>query len=195
MSATQTLSLTRTLDSKGVEIPAPGVYAIDPAHSQVGFVVKHMMVSKVRGRFSDFSGRITIAEEPTDSSVEVTVHLDSVDTRDAKRDEHLRSSDFFSIDEHPTMTYRSTSVQHLKADRWLVDGELTLLGVSRPLALEVEFEGAAKDPWGGTRIGFSAKGEVNREDYGMTFNAALETGGVLVGKKATIEIEAEAVLQ
>jgi polyisoprenoid-binding protein YceI len=161
----------------------------------VGFVVKHMMVSKVRGRFDDFAGTITISDDPGASSVEVSVQLNSVDTRDAKRDEHLRSADFFTTDQHPTMTYRSTGVRHDGDNRWLVDGDLTLLGVTRPLQLEVEFEGAAKDPWGGSRIGFSAKGEVNREDFGMTFNAALETGGVLVGKKAVIEIEAEAVKQ
>jgi polyisoprenoid-binding protein YceI len=161
----------------------------------VGFVVKHMMVSKVRGRFDDFTGAITIADDPADSSVEVSVQLSSVDTRDAKRDEHLRSADFFSTEEHPTMSYRSTAVRHDGSNRWLVDGELTLLGITRPLQLEVEFEGAATDPWGGSRIGFSAKGEVNREDFGITFNAALETGGVLVGKKAVIEIEAEAVRQ
>lgn len=177
------------------EIPEPGTYGVDVAHSQVGFVVKHMMVSKVRGRFGQFEGSISIADEPTDSSVEVSVDLASIDTRDAKRDEHLRSADFFTVEQHPTMTFRSTEVRHDSGSRWIVDGDLTILGVTRPLRLEAEFEGAAKDPWGGTRIGFSAKGEVNREDYGMTFNAALETGGVLVGKKATIEIEVEAVKQ
>ena len=191
MSDTTTATLVRSV--AGIEVPEPGTYALDTSHSQVGFVVKHMMVSKVRGRFDDFTGAITIADDPAHSSVEVSVQLASIDTRDAKRDEHLRSADFFSTDEHPTMTYRSTEVRHDGGNRWLVDGDLTLLGITRPLQLEVEFEGAASDPWGGTRIGFSAKGEVNREDFGMTFNAALETGGVLVGKKAVIEIEAEAV--
>jgi polyisoprenoid-binding protein YceI len=193
MSDTTTATLVRSV--AGIEVPEPGTYALDTSHSQVGFVVKHMMVSKVRGRFDDFTGAITIADDPADSSVEVSVQLSSVDTRDAKRDEHLRSADFFSTEEHPTMSYRSTAVRHDGSNRWLVDGELTLLGITRPLQLEVEFEGAATDPWGGSRIGFSAKGEVNREDFGITFNAALETGGVLVGKKAVIEIEAEAVRQ
>jgi polyisoprenoid-binding protein YceI len=161
----------------------------------VGFAVKHLMVSKVRGRFGDFEGQITIGENPSESSVDVTVQLSSVDTRDAKRDEHLRSADFFTVEESPTMTYRSTGVRHQGGNRWLVDGELTILGVTRPLELQAEFAGAARDPWGGARIGFSAKGEVDREEFGITFNAALETGGVLIGKKATIEIEAEAVLQ
>jgi len=193
MSDTATTTLVRSV--AGIEVPEPGTYVLDTSHSQVGFVVKHMMVSKVRGRFDDFAGTINISEDPAASSVEVSVQLDSIDTRDAKRDEHLRSADFFTTDQHPTMTYRSTGVRHDGGNRWLVDGELTLLGVTRPLQLEVEFEGAAKDPWGGSRIGFSAKGEVDREDFGMTFNAALETGGVLVGKKAVIEIEAEAVKQ
>jgi len=193
MSDTATTTLVRSV--AGIEVPEPGTYVLDTSHSQVGFVVKHMMVSKVRGRFDDFAGTINISEDPAASSVEVSVQLDSIDTRDAKRDEHLRSAEFFTTDQHPTMTYRSTGVRHDGGNRWLVDGELTLLGVTRPLQLEVEFEGAAKDPWGGSRIGFSAKGEVDREDFGMTFNAALETGGVLVGKKAVIEIEAEAVKQ
>jgi polyisoprenoid-binding protein YceI len=179
----------------GIEVPEPGTYALDTSHSQVGFVVKHMMVSKVRGRFDDFTGTITIAEDPADSSVEVSVQLESVDTRDAKRDEHLRSADFFTTEQHPTMAYKSTGLRHEGGNRWLLDGDLTLLGITRPLTLAVEFEGAAQDPYGGSRIGFSAKGEVNREDFGMTFNAALETGGVLVGKKAVLEIEAEAVRQ
>lgn len=188
-----TQTLTRAYQD--TEIPEPGTYSIDVAHSQVGFVVKHMMVSKVRGRFGAFEGQVTVADDPADSSVEVTVDLASIDTRDPKRDEHLRSADFFTVEEHPTMTFRSTKVSHDRANRWIVDGDLTILGVTRPLQLEVEFEGAAKDPWGGTRIGFSAKGEVNREDYGMTFNSALETGGVLIGKRAAIEIEVEAVKQ
>lgn len=193
MSDTTTTELVRSVD--GIEVPEPGTYTLDTSHSQVGFVVKHMMVSKVRGRFDSFSGAITIADDPADSSVEVSVQLDSVDTRDAKRDEHLRSADFFTTEQHPTMTYRSTGIRHDRGNRWVVDGELTLLGITRPLQLDVEFEGAATDPWGGSRIGFSAKGEVNREDFGITFNAALETGGVLVGKKAVLEIEAEAVRQ
>jgi polyisoprenoid-binding protein YceI len=193
MSDTTIATLVRSFDD--TDVPEPGTYSLDASHSQVGFVVKHLMVSKVRGRFSRFQGTITIADDPLESSVEVSVELDSVDTRDAKRDEHLRSADFFSIDQHPTMTYRSTGVRHVKEDEWVIDGELSLLGVTQPLQLEVSFEGAARDPWGGDRIGFSAKGEVNREDFGMTFNAALETGGVLVGKKAILEIEAEAVRQ
>jgi polyisoprenoid-binding protein YceI len=188
-----TTTVTRSFE--GSEVPEPGTYLLDVSHTQVGFVAKHMMVSKVRGRFSEFEGAVTIGEDPTQSSVEVTVQLDTVDTRDAKRDEHLRSADFFTTDVHPTMSYRSTSVKHDDGNRWTVEGDLTILGITRPLQLEVEFEGAAKDPWGGSRIGFSAKGVIDREEFGITFNAPLEAGGVLIGKKVTVEIEAEAVRQ
>lgn len=186
-------TVTRTVD--GLELPEAGTYALDLSHSHVGFVVRHLMVSKVKGRFADFAGTVTIGDQPNDSHVEVEVQMASIDTRDEQRDGHLRGADFFSVEEHPTMAFRSTGVRAAGGDRWVVDGELTLAGVTKPLALDVTFEGGARDPWGGTRIGFSARGEVNREDFGLTWNQALETGGVLVGKKATIEIEAEAVRQ
>lgn len=179
----------------GVEVPEPGTYAIDTAHSQVGFVVRHLMVSKVRGRFGRFSGTIEIAEDPADSSVTTTIDVDSVDTGDETRDNHLRSADFFEGEAHPQITYRSTGFRHAGGDRFLLDGELTVHGVTRPIQLDVEYAGVATDPWGGQRIGFSASGEVDREDFGLTWNQALETGGVLVGKKATLEIEVEAVRQ
>jgi polyisoprenoid-binding protein YceI len=187
------LTVTRTVD--GLELPEPGTYAIDASHSHIGFVVRHLMVSKVKGRFADFAGTVTIGDEPTDSHVEVEVQLASIDTRDEQRDAHLRGADFFGVEDNPTMTFRSTGVRPAGGDRWVLDGELSLAGVTKPLALDVTFEGGARDPWGGTRIGFSARGEVNREDFGLSWNQALETGGVLVGKKATIEIEAEAIRQ
>ena len=186
-----TPTVTRTVD--GLELPIAGTYSLDVSHSNVGFVVRHLMVSKVRGSFTDFSGTVTIADDPAESHVEVEVQLASIDTRDEQRDGHLRSADFFDVEQHPTMTYKSTKVRHDGGNDWTVEGDLTVAGVTQPLTLEVSFEGGAKDPWGGTRIGFSAKGELNREDFGLTWNQALETGGVLVGKKLTIEIEAEAV--
>ena len=186
-----TATLTRSFE--GTEIPEPSAYAIDGSHSQVGFAVKHMMVSKVRGRFADFDGTIHIADDPLQSSVEVNVRLDSVDTRDAKRDEHLRGSDFFDTESNKFMTFRSTGVRHSRGSEYVVVGDLTLLGVTKPLELTVDFEGAAKDPWGNDRIGFSARGELSRDDFGVTYNAALETGGFLIGKKVTIELEVEAV--
>ena len=186
-----TAEITRTVD--GIELPLPGTYALDPAHTEVGFSVRHLMVSKTKGRFPGVSGTVTIAEEPTESSVEVEIDVASIDTRDEKRDGHLRSADFFDVERFPTMTYRSTAVRPLGGDRWAVDGDLTVHGVTRPVGLEVTFEGAAKDPWGGQRLGFTARAEVDREEFGLTWNQTLETGGVLVGKVAKLEIEAEAV--
>jgi polyisoprenoid-binding protein YceI len=151
------------------------------------------MVSKVRGQFTKFTGTVNIAEKPEDSSVEVEVDLDSVGTNDEKRDLHLRSADFFNTEAHPTMTFRSTSVRRGKGDGWIVTGDLTVAGVTRPIDLEVSFEGSIVSPWGTTSIGFSATGKLNREDFGLNWNQALETGGFLVGKDVTLEIEAEAI--
>ena len=177
------------------EIPAVGTYALDASHSQVGFAVRHLMVSKTRGRFSDFAGTIDIAENPLESSVSVTIQTASIDTRDEQRDGHLRSGDFFDVEAWPTMTYQSRSVRQVGNGRYVVEGDLTVKDVTQPVALELSFEGGATDPWGGVRLGFSAKAELDREAFGLSWNQALETGGVLVGKKVTIEIEAEAVKQ
>ena len=180
---------------EGQEVPVAGTYALDPSHSEVGFAVRHVMVSKTRGRFSDFAGTIEIGENPLESSVSVTIQTAGVDTGDEQRDAHLRSGDFFDSEAWPTMTYQSRSVRQVGEGRYVVDGDLTIKGVTKPVPLDVSFEGGATDPWGGTRIGFSAKAELNREDFGLTWNQALETGGVLVSKKVSIEIEAEAVKQ
>jgi polyisoprenoid-binding protein YceI len=193
---TQTIhspSSTRTVD--GAVVPAPGTYALDASHSHVGFAVRHLMVSKVRGHFANFSGTVTIADDPTESSVEVEVALDSINTNDERRDAHLRSADFFDTDRYSTMTFRSTSVRRGNGDGWLVTGDLTLNDVTRPIDLEVSYEGSAATPWGATSIGFSASGKLNREDFGVNWNQALETGGFLVSKDVTLEIEAEAVAQ
>lgn len=183
--------LTRTVD--GVEVPAPGTYDLDASHSEVGFSVRHLMVSKTKGRFADIEGIVVIAEDPVQSAVDVRIGTASVDTRDDTRDGHLRSPDFLDVEAHPSMTYRSGSVTPAGPGRWAVRGDLTVRGVTRPVQLDVTFEGAAKDPWGGERLGFTARAELNREDFGLTWNQALETGGVLVGKAVKIEIEAEAV--
>jgi polyisoprenoid-binding protein YceI len=190
MSIIESPSLTRTVD--GLEVPEPGTYAIDPSHTQAGFVVRHLMVSKVRGAFTGVQGTVVVADDVADSSVEVDVDLATVDTRDAGRDEHLRSADFFEVEAHPTMTFRSTRIRREGAD-WLLDGDLTIKGTSRPITLELEFLGAATDPWGGSRLGFSARGEIDREDWGLNWNQALEAGGVVVGRKVTLDIEAELV--
>jgi polyisoprenoid-binding protein YceI len=173
-------------------LPATGTYGIDASHSHVGFKVRHLVVGKTRGRFAEVEATITVADEPLASTLEVTVPLASVDTRDAGRDEHLRGEDFFDVANHPVMTFRSTGVRADGGD-YFVDGELTVRGVTKPLTLEAAFDGSATDPWGGERIAFSAKGSLDREAFGLTWNQALETGGVLVGKKVDIEIEAEFV--
>ncbi len=192
MSVT-TNELTRSVD--GIEVPLPGTFAIDASHTEVGFSVRHLMVSKTKGRFSGVSGAVVVAEDPAQSSVEVEIDMASVDTRDETRDGHLRSPDFFDVEQHPTMTYRSTKVTSLGHDRWAVEGDLTVRGITRPVPLDVTFEGVARDPWGGERIGFTARGELDREEFGLTWNQALETGGVVVGKAVKLEIEAEAVRQ
>jgi polyisoprenoid-binding protein YceI len=195
MSLTTTTANPAVRIVNGEELPAAGSYALDASHSEVGFAVRHLMVSKTRGRFSDFAGTIEIAENPLESSVAVTIQTASVDTRDEQRDGHLRSDDFFGVETHPAMTYVSRSVREAGKGRYVAEGDLTIKGVTRPVPLELTFEGGATDPWGGVRIGFSARAELDREAFGLTWNQALETGGVVVGKKVTIEIEAEAVKQ
>lgn len=190
---TTTNALTR--EYNGLHIPLAGVYAFDAMHSEVGFSVRHMMVAKVRGRFASPTGTFTIADDPTQSSVEVELDWSSVSTGDANRDGHLKSADFIDIEAHPKITYRSTSVRHVKGEHWVLDGELTVRDVTRPVALELELNGVGKDPYGNIKVGFSATTKINREDFGLTYNAALETGGVLIGKDVNIEIDVEAALQ
>ncbi len=184
---------SRTVD--GVELPAVGTYALDVSHTQVGFAVRHMAVSKVRGRFTKFEGTLVVAEDPTQSSVNVTIDATSVDTRDENRDNHLRTNDFFDIENHPTWTFVSTAVVAEGPAAWKVTGDLTIRGITKPVTLDTTLEGVVKDPYGNHRVGFSATGELNREDFDVSFNGVLEAGGVVVSKKVTLEIEAEAVYQ
>jgi len=170
-----------------------GTWTIDPVHSEVGFSIRHMMVSKVRGRFATFSGTITTAEDPTASSARAEIALASIDTNNEQRDGHLRSNDFFNTESNETMTWVSTGVKIDDGDI-VVDGELTLLGVTRSVPLAVEFNGIGPDAWGGTRAGFSATTEINRSDFGLSFNMPLDGGGVVIGDKVTIHLEIEAVL-
>ena len=173
--------------------PIPsGTWTIDPVHSRLGFSVRHMMIAKVRGSFTDFSGEVTIADDPLQSTVAVDVQLGSIDTANDDRDNHLRTNDFFDVANHPTMTFRSTRVE-ADGDDYIVHGDLTIRGVTNPVALEVEFDGTSKDPWGGTRAGFSAETEVNRKDWGMEWNTPLEAGGVVLGDKVKIEIDVQLV--
>ena len=197
MSDTTTTSTTAPANRtwEGVEIPVAGTYGFDLSHSRVGFVVRHLMVSKVRGQFSQFEGTVVVAENPTDSKVEVSIDAASIDTRDETRDNHLRSADFFEADSNPKLTFASTAVRHVKGNDFEVDGDLTIHGTTKPVTLKVELEGVLTDPWGMSRAGFTASTEIDREDWGLTYNQALEAGGVVVGKKITIEIEAEVVKQ
>ena len=185
------MSATRTL--AGVELPAPGVWQIDPGHAEVAFIGRHFMLTKVRGRFTGVAGAVTVAEEPTDSSVEVTIDMTSVSSGDQARDDHLRSADFFDVENHPTATFRSTAITRSGDTVGTVVGDLTIKGVSRPVTLEVEYLGHARDPWGNDRAVFSAHTTLNREDWGLTWNMVLESGGLVVSKDIRLEIELEAI--
>src|SRR5437016_1270940 len=187
----QTVNVLRTHDER--VIPVPGVYEIDGAHTSVEFVGRHLMITKVRGRFSDVRGQITIDEEPTKSHVEVEIGVASVSTGNDDRDAHLRSGDFFDVEHYPAITFASTAVKPLRDNTWELAGDLTVHGTTRPVTLEVEFDGGGASPMGDERIGFSAATEVNREDFGLTWNVALETGGLLVGKTARIELAVQAI--
>lgn len=170
-----------------------GTWNIDPTHSEVGFVVRHVMVSKVKGVFSKFDGAITVAEAPLRSRVEATIDASSIDTREPQRDAHLRSSDFFDVETHPEIRFVSTEVSPAGND-FRVTGDLTIHGVTRQVELALEFNGVAPDPWGGLRAGFSASTEISRADFGIEFNIPLDGGGVVVGDKIKIYLEIEAVL-
>jgi polyisoprenoid-binding protein YceI len=193
--AEQNVSVIRTYDDR--QIPAAGVYDIDPAHTAVEFVGRHLMITKVRGRFTDVRGRITIAEKPEDSHVEVEIGAASVSTGNDDRDAHLKSGDFFDVEHYPTITptitFASTAVRARPDNTWEVDGNLTVHDVTRPVQLQVDFDGGGPSPFGDQRIGFSAATDVNREDFGLTYNMVLESGGVLVGKTARIELSVQAV--
>jgi len=183
-------TLSRTFD--GVNIPLAGTFSIDPAHTTVGFVARHLMVSKVRGSFTEVAGSITIGEDPLTSSVEATIGAASITTGAPDRDGHLRSGDFLDVEKYPNLTFRSLRVVRQHGGDFVLVGELTIRGVTREVELRVEFDGAVVNPWGQEVIGFTASTEIDREEFDITWNQALETGGVLVGKKVKIEISAQA---
>ena len=169
---------------------------IDPSHSAIHFSVRHMVVSKTRGRFTRWNGQIAFdPDNPANSSVQVTIDPASIDTADAQRDAHLRSPDFFDVEKYPQATFKSTKVQELSGDRLHITGDLTVHGVTRPVSFEAIFEGSAKDPWGGERAGFTGTLSLDRREFGLQWNKALETGGVLVGDKVELTLEVEAVKQ
>ncbi|MFJ8581419.1 YceI family protein [Micromonospora sp. NPDC093277] len=184
-----------TRDWDGLTIPAAGTYQLDAAHKRVGFVARHMMVSKVRGEFAEATATITIAEDPMQSSVSATIQAASINTSQADRDAHLRSGDFLDTEKFPTLEFRSTGVKSHDGNEFVLSGELTIKDVTRSVELEVEFEGVGRSPYGQDIFGFSASTEIDREEFGLTWNVALETGGVVVGKKVKIEIEGEAIRQ
>ena len=170
---------------------APGEYALDPAHTHVGFLARHLVVTKVRGNFQKVEARIRSGETLGASGVDVTIDVASLDSRDEKRDAHLRSADFFDVEHFPTMTFRSTGVEAAGEGRYAVTGDLTIRDQSHPVTLDVEFLGSEKTPWGTSVAVISASTEIDREQWGLTWNVALESGGVLVSKKIQLEIEAE----
>ena len=175
------------------QIPA-GTWTIDPSHSEVGFSVRHLMVSKVKGTFESFTGTLTIGENPLDSSVVADVDLSSINTRDAQRDGHLRSADFFEVETHPTLTFVSTKLEP-SGSNFKVTGDLTIKGTTLPVELDLEFNGTHPDPWGGTRAGFSAETEISRKQFGVDFEVPMDGPGVVVGDKVKVYLEVEAVLQ
>lgn len=176
--------------------PAAGTgttWKLDPAHTTVEFSAKHLMITTVKGRITEVAGTILINEkEPEKSSVEVTLKASSLDTRTDQRDQHLRSADFLDAEKYPEIKFRSTRIKGDK-ESFKLTGDLTIRGVTKPITLDVEFEGKSKDPWGGERVGFAANGKIDRRDFGLTWNQALETGGVLVGNDVKINLEVQAV--
>jgi len=186
------------MTTAAVEIPGyvTGTWSIDPVHSEVSFVVRHMMVSKVRGRFDKFEGTIETAPDPLLSSATATVDLSSVNTGNDTRDNHIRSEDFFHVEKHPAMTFRSTGIRP-EGENFLLDGDLTLRGVTRPVTFFLEVNGFGPDPYGGTRTGFSATTEINRNDWDVSYNGPIPgaSSGMVLSDKVTINLEIEAVLQ
>ena len=174
-------------------VPA-GTYTIDPTHSRIGFVARHAMVTKVRGSFNEFAGTGTFdADNPANSHLQLTIQAASIDTRNADRDGHLRSNDFFDMEAYPEITFVSTAVEQTDDDEYQVTGDLTIKGVTNSVTIEFEYTGTAVDPYGNTRIGLDGKTTVNRKDWGVNWNAALEAGGVLVSEKVTLEFEVSAI--
>jgi polyisoprenoid-binding protein YceI len=177
-----------------VQASAKTVWQIDPSHTHVEFAAKHMMIATVKGRFAEVSGSVVLDEgDLANSSVEVTMGAASIDTRQEQRDEHLRSADFLDVATHPTLTFKSTRIEAAGEGEFRVIGDLTIRGVTREVTLNATDEGRGMDPWGGERMGFSAKTVIDRRDFGLVWNAALETGGVLVGNEVKISLEVEVV--
>lgn len=187
MSATQTIN--------GIDLPAAGTWKVDPGHAEVGFIGRHFMLTKVRGRFTGVDATVVIGHSPDESSIEATIDMASVHSGDGQRDDHLKSPDFFDVESHPTGVFRSTSVTWNGDSTGTIEGTLQIKDVEHPVTLETTFVGALEDPWGNARSVFEATARVNREDWGLTWNMALETGGWLVSKEITLELHLELVKQ
>ncbi len=167
-----------------------GEYTLDTAHSRVGFIARHAMVTKVRGLFKEFDGKIHLdADDPTRSTAEVTIQVASIDSQQPDRDQHLRSADFFDVERFPTITFKSTAAEAVGEDRYRLTGDLTIRDITRPVTLDLELTGSTPDPWGMYRVGFEGSIVVNRRDWGLGWNMALDAGGLLVSEKVTIELD------
>ena len=189
------MAAVQNIQSSQIALPAPGTWALDTTHTDVSFTARHLMVTKVRGRFPVQSGTVTIAENPLESSVVAVIDVAGVNSGEAGRDEHLRNADFFEVEKYPTITFRSTKVEDEGDGEYKVTGDLTIKEVTRPVTLDLEYLGTVASPWGDQRAGFSASTEISRKDWGLEWNVALEAGGVVVGDKVKLNIEAEAILQ
>ncbi len=188
------MSTTTAITTTTAPAIPTGTYAIDPTHSRIGFVARHAMVTKVRGSFNEFDGSGSFdADDPTNSHLQLTIKAASIDTRNADRDAHLRSNDFFDMEAYPEITFASTAVEQVDADNYRVTGDLTIKGVTKPVTIDFEYTGTAVDPFGNERIGLDGTTTVNRKDWGVNWNAALDAGGVLVSEKVTLEFEVSAI--
>ena len=179
----------------GVQFPKAGTWTLDPTHTSIEFQARHLMVAKVKGRFGEFEGALHIADDPTQSRTSVNIKAASIDTRTKQRDDHLRSADFLDVETYPELVFACTSIEHDEGDDWDIHGDLTIRGVTRPVTLKTEYNGQTGDPWGNQRAFFSAETKIDRGDWGLTWNQALETGGWMVGKELKLSLEIEAVLQ
>ncbi len=189
MAAVESVGTTQTT------LPTPGSWALDTTHTEVSFTARHLMVTKVRGRFPIQSGTVTIAENPLESSVVAVIDVAGVNSGEQGRDDHLRNSDFFEVEKYPTITFRSTKVEDAGGGEYKLTGDLTIKDVTRPVTLDLEYLGTIASPWADQRAGFSATAEISRKEWGIEYNMALEAGGVVIGDKVKLNIEAEAVLQ
>ncbi len=184
--------MSTTITPHGIADLTTGIWTVDPTHSSVGFTARHLMITKVRGHFADFDGQVHVAADPLASSVTANVRLASVDTGSADRDAHLRTADFFDVEANPEMQFRSTAIT-ARGDGYVLTGDLTIAGHTHPVDFALEFDGVRTDPFENTKAGFNARTEINRTDWGLSFNMALDTGGVLVSEKIQIELDVQLV--